>query len=138
MGRMKDRMLRGELYNGADEEMLADFARALEELPHDWKTRVRLARALRVAGRDDDARREAEAVARLRERLDPAAITPRLTRADPTDLGSAGRRGEERRALTPLRASARLPPHGNGSHTLLRTVLDRARAYRGSPLRARA
>jgi maltose O-acetyltransferase len=28
MGRMKDRMLRGELYNGADAEMVADFARA--------------------------------------------------------------------------------------------------------------
>ena len=32
MGRMKDRMLRGELYNGADEEMIADFARAQELL----------------------------------------------------------------------------------------------------------
>ena len=32
MGRMKDRMLRGELYNGADEEMVADFARAQELL----------------------------------------------------------------------------------------------------------
>ena len=29
---MKDRMLRGELYNGADEEMLADFARAQDLL----------------------------------------------------------------------------------------------------------
>jgi len=32
MGRMKDRMLRGELYNGADEEMTADFARAQDLL----------------------------------------------------------------------------------------------------------
>ena len=32
MGRMKDRMLRGELYNGADEEMVADFARAQDLL----------------------------------------------------------------------------------------------------------
>ena len=29
---MKDRMLRGELYNGADDEMLADFARAQDLL----------------------------------------------------------------------------------------------------------
>ena len=32
MGRMKDRMLRGELYNGADEEMVADFTRAQDLL----------------------------------------------------------------------------------------------------------
>jgi maltose O-acetyltransferase len=32
MGRMKDRMLRGELYNGADAEMTADFARAQDLL----------------------------------------------------------------------------------------------------------
>ena len=32
MGRMKDRMLRGELYNGADDEMVADFARAQDLL----------------------------------------------------------------------------------------------------------
>ena len=32
MGRMKDRMLRGELYNGADEDMVADFSRAQELL----------------------------------------------------------------------------------------------------------
>jgi maltose O-acetyltransferase len=32
MGRMKDRMLRGELYNGADAEMVADFGRAQDLL----------------------------------------------------------------------------------------------------------
>ena len=32
MGQMKDRMLRGELYNGADAEMVADFTRAQELL----------------------------------------------------------------------------------------------------------
>ncbi|HYH89768.1 MAG TPA: maltose acetyltransferase domain-containing protein, partial [Solirubrobacteraceae bacterium] len=32
MGQMKDRMLRGDLYNGADEEMVADFARAQDLL----------------------------------------------------------------------------------------------------------
>ena len=32
MGQMKDRMLRGELYNGADAEMTADFARAQDLL----------------------------------------------------------------------------------------------------------
>ena len=37
-----------------------------------------LARAFRALGRDPEARAEAEAVARLRERLDPAALGPRL------------------------------------------------------------
>jgi thioredoxin-like negative regulator of GroEL len=55
-----------------------DFTRALEELPHDWKTRFRLARALRASGRAAEASREAESVGRLREALDPAALGPRL------------------------------------------------------------
>jgi tetratricopeptide (TPR) repeat protein len=57
------------------------FAKALAELPHDWKTRARLARALRALGRDAEARREAEAVNRLRERLGPATLGPRLSTA---------------------------------------------------------
>ena len=52
--------------------------RALAELPHDWKTRVRLARALQNLGHHDEARAEAETVARLRELLDPSALGPRL------------------------------------------------------------
>jgi tetratricopeptide (TPR) repeat protein len=54
------------------------FRRALVDLPHDWKTHVRLARALQNLGRDAEARAEAETVARLRELLDPAVLGPRL------------------------------------------------------------
>jgi thioredoxin-like negative regulator of GroEL len=48
------------------------------ELPHDWQARYRLARALNALGRRDEARAQAEAVARLRERLDPVRIGPLL------------------------------------------------------------
>jgi tetratricopeptide (TPR) repeat protein len=54
------------------------FARALADLPHDWKTRFRLARALHALGREADARREAEVVGRTREALDPETLGPRL------------------------------------------------------------
>ncbi len=54
------------------------YARALIELPHDWKSHYGLARSLRALGRDPEARNEAEAVARLRERLDPRSLGPRL------------------------------------------------------------
>ena len=54
------------------------FARALVDLPHDWKSHYGLARACRALGRASEARSEAEAVARLRERLDPSPLGPRL------------------------------------------------------------
>ena len=54
------------------------FRRTLTDLPHDWKTRFRLARALRAAGREPEAREEAEAVGRTRELLDPARLGLRL------------------------------------------------------------
>jgi hypothetical protein len=57
---------------------VAALRRALADLPHDWQTRYRLARALHALGRTDEARREAEAVARLREQLDPIALGQRL------------------------------------------------------------
>jgi len=57
---------------------VGSFRRALAELPHDWRTRAHLARALRTLGRSAEARREAEAVARLREALDPDPLGRRL------------------------------------------------------------
>ena len=54
------------------------FAKVLVELPHDWKSHYGLARAGRALGRDAEARAEADAVARLLERLAPVALGPRL------------------------------------------------------------
>ncbi len=62
---------------------VASLRHALTELPHDWRTRYRLARALRADGRAAEARRAAETVALLREALDPVPLGRRLT----ADLG---------------------------------------------------
>ncbi len=56
----------------------AAVARALADLPHDWRARSLLARAERALGRADLAAREAARVDALRERLDPSALVPRL------------------------------------------------------------
>ena len=55
------------------------FNRALSTLPHDWKTRARLARALHSLGRESASRLEAETVNRTREALDPSTLGPRLS-----------------------------------------------------------
>ncbi len=59
------------------------FRRSLETLPHDWKTRYRLARALFALNQTDASRQAAEAVGRLREALAPAPLGRRLAE----DLG---------------------------------------------------
>ncbi len=58
---------------------VAAFTRAIEELPYDWKSRVRLSRRApcpRSRGRRARAIRGRRA---LRELLDPATLGPRLT-----------------------------------------------------------
>lgn len=60
-------------YDGRPAPAADAFRRALEAAPHDWRTRYRLARALAALGRRDEADREARAVARIREALDPMA-----------------------------------------------------------------
>jgi thioredoxin-like negative regulator of GroEL len=57
------------------------FRTVLAELPADWRTRYRLARALRQQGRTDEAVVEAESVRRTREVLDPLTLGPRLDSA---------------------------------------------------------
>lgn len=62
--------------------------KALTQLPHDGPTRYRLARALKLDGRLDEAREEADRLARTREALDPRRLSSRLeadlsTRDDP-------------------------------------------------------
>ncbi len=66
-------------YDHHPDRAVEALRRALVELPHDWKTRFRLARALHTLGREDDAKQEAELVSRTREALDPSRLGRRLS-----------------------------------------------------------
>ena len=68
-------------YDRRAERAVEALRRALETLPHDWPTHYRLARALSMLGRREEAQREAEAVARIREAIDPATLGPTLDAA---------------------------------------------------------
>ena len=64
---------------------------AIADLPQDWRSWYRLARAFHILGRDSESQRAAETVSRIREVLDPLALEPRLHVAfdhldDPTAL----------------------------------------------------
>lgn len=68
-------------YDRQPERAAASFRAALADFPHDWRTHYRLARALRRLQRDEEARREAETVSRIREVLDPMTLGPALEAA---------------------------------------------------------
>ncbi len=59
-------------------QAVAAFQTALAAFPQDWRSWYRLARAQRMLGRDDDGRRAADSVSRIREILDPLTLGPRL------------------------------------------------------------
>jgi len=65
-------------YDHQPARAVESFREALKELPHDWRTRYRLARALRNAGHEDEAKTAARDVEKLREALDPVALGRRL------------------------------------------------------------
>ncbi len=54
---------------------------ALADFPQDWRIHYRLARALQIVNRPEEARREAETVGRIRELLDPLTLGPKLDAA---------------------------------------------------------
>ncbi len=54
---------------------------ALVDFPQDWRIHYRLARALQIVNRPEEARREAETVGRIRELLDPLTLLPKLDAA---------------------------------------------------------
>jgi tetratricopeptide (TPR) repeat protein len=68
-------------YDHQPDRAATAFRRALVDLPQDWRTWYRLARALRMIGRDDQARQAAVAVGRIREVLEPMVLGPRLDAA---------------------------------------------------------
>ena len=65
-------------YDRSPARAMASLSLALEALPHDWRTRARLARAQTIAGLDPESRSSAEAVARLRDTLNPLPLGRRL------------------------------------------------------------
>jgi predicted Zn-dependent protease len=70
---------RWELEYGHDPEQAAwALQRALVELPHDWQSWYRLARALYSLHRSDESHQAAETVARIREGLNPRTLAPQL------------------------------------------------------------
>jgi thioredoxin-like negative regulator of GroEL len=68
-------------YDHRPDQATANFQTALVELPHDWRSWYRLARALRILNRDSESRQAAETESRIREVLDPLVLEPRLDAA---------------------------------------------------------
>ena len=68
-------------YDHRPEEAATAFRNALSELPQDWRSWYRLARALHILGREGESRQAAETVSRIREVLDPLALGPHLDAA---------------------------------------------------------
>ncbi len=60
------------------DEAVTALQTALRDFPQDWRTHYRLARALTMINRPQEARREAEIVSRIRELLDPLTLEPKL------------------------------------------------------------
>lgn len=59
------------------------FQMVLQSMPHDWKTRYRLARALKAVGRHDESRFESNKMLKIREKLDPINLEPIIREAFP-------------------------------------------------------
>ncbi len=68
-------------YDRRLEQAVAALQTALAAFPQDWRSWYRLARAQCMLGRDDDGRRAAESVSRIREILDPLTLGLRLDAA---------------------------------------------------------
>ncbi len=94
-------------YDHRPEQAVNACRKTVAVLPQDWRSWSRLARALRILGRDAAAFQAAETVARIREVLDPLTLGPRLDAAfthrdDPSALRDladlAGRAGLARLA----------------------------------------
>lgn len=56
---------------GKHRDAVGEYEEALKFMPHDWKTRYRLARALAASGKIEESRKEARRMSEIRESLDP-------------------------------------------------------------------
>jgi tetratricopeptide (TPR) repeat protein len=65
-------------HDQAPEQAIRALQAAIIDFPHDWRTHYRLARALKIVGRAEEAHHEAEAVSRIREVVDPLFLEPKL------------------------------------------------------------
>jgi tetratricopeptide (TPR) repeat protein len=68
-------------YDHRPDRAAAAFQTAVAELPQDWRSWYRLARALRILGRDREGRQAAETVSRIQEVLNPLTLGPQLDAA---------------------------------------------------------
>ena len=80
-------------FDGRPAEAVAHLRKTVAALPHDWRIRYRLARALGSAGLREEATAEAEQVTRLRDLLDPDRLGKRLD-ADLASLDRAASRAD--------------------------------------------
>ena len=65
-------------YDHRPQQSVIALQTALVDLPQDWRSWYRLARALHTLGRDTESQQAAEVVSRIREVLDPLVLEPRL------------------------------------------------------------
>jgi thioredoxin-like negative regulator of GroEL len=94
------------------------FQNTLNDLPQDWQTWYRLARARRIVGQYTASNQAAETVQRIREALDPLVLRPRLNNAfdhldDLTSINVLAGICEQvglHRLATAWRAEAKTPP----------------------------
>jgi tetratricopeptide (TPR) repeat protein len=68
-------------YDHRPDQAVTAFRTALAELPQDWRSWYRLARALRILGRNIESDQAAETVSRIREVFEPVVLGPRLDAA---------------------------------------------------------
>lgn len=68
-------------YDHCPDEAVTALQTALAELPQDWRSWYRLARAFHILGRSHEGIQAAESISRIREVLDPFTLAPRLANA---------------------------------------------------------
>jgi thioredoxin-like negative regulator of GroEL len=68
-------------YDHQPQHAVSALQTALVDLPQDWRSWYRLARALHIVGRDGESGKAAQAVTCIREALDPLVLEPRLDAA---------------------------------------------------------